>query len=86
MDNHGTHGHLGRLIDKYGSKKDKQFYTLVRPDEFVKDQRKYKALRIPKEYQRFSDVSPIYPPRAQAYNYLKRRGITDDIIKLFCCS
>ncbi len=45
-ETHGTHGHLGRLIDKYGSKKDKQFYTLVRPDEFVKDHRKYKTLRI----------------------------------------
>jgi DNA-directed RNA polymerase subunit RPC12/RpoP len=22
-ETHGTHGHLGRLIDKYGSKKDK---------------------------------------------------------------
>jgi len=82
-ETHGTHGHLGRLIDKYGSKKDKQFYTLVRPDEFIRDQRKYKTLRLPKEYQKFSDVNPIFPPRAQAYNYLKRRGITDEIIKKY---
>lgn len=82
-ETHGTHGHLGRLIDKYGNKKDKQFYTLVRPDEFVRDNRQYKPLKLPKEYQRFDEVNPIYPPRAQAYNYLKRRGITDDIIKKY---
>jgi hypothetical protein len=82
-ETHGTHGHLGRLIDKYGNKKDKQFYTLVRPDEFVRDNRQYKPLKLPKEYQRFDEVNPIYPPRAQAYNYLKRRGITNDIIKKY---
>ena len=46
-------------------------------------ERKYKALKLPSEYQKFSDVSPIYPPRAQAYNYLKRRGVTDEIIKKY---
>jgi len=82
-ETHGTHGHLGRLIDKYGGKKDKQFYDLVRPDEFIRDKRTYKVLKLPKEYQKFEDVSPIYPPRGQAYNYLKRRGITDEIIKKY---
>lgn len=82
-ETHGTHGHLGRLIDGYGSKKDRQYYNLIRPDEFVKDERKYKVLKLPKEYKRFSEVSEIYPPRAQAYNYLKRRGVTDDIIKKY---
>ena len=82
-ETHGTHGHLGKLIDKYGTKKDKQFYTLVRPDEFVRDKRQYKVLKLPQEYKRFDEVNPIYPPRAQAYNYLKRRGITDEIIKKY---
>ncbi len=26
-ETHGTHGHLGKLIDKFGSKKDKKIYT-----------------------------------------------------------
>jgi len=82
-ETHDTHGHLGKLIDKYGGKKDKQYYELIRPDEFVRDKRKYKVLRLPKEFKRFSEVSKVYPPRAQAYNYLKRRGVTDDIIEKY---
>jgi DNA primase len=82
-ETHGTHGHLGRLIDQYGNKKDKQFYTLVRPDDFERKQKEYEVLRLPKEYQKFEDVNPKYPPRAQAYNYLKRRGITDEMIEKY---
>lgn len=82
-ETHGTHGHLGRLIDQYGNKKDKEFYNLVRPDDFEKREKEYQKLRIPREYQKFSDVSPIYPPRAQAYNYLKRRGITNEMIERY---
>lgn len=82
-ETHGTHGHLGRLIDRYGSKKDRDYYNLIRPDEFIRGERKYQRLRLPKEYQKFSDVSPIYPPRTQAYNYLKRRGVTDEIIEKY---
>ena len=35
-ETHDTHGHLGKLIDKYGSKKDKKTYKLIRPDKFEK--------------------------------------------------
>ena len=79
-ETHGTQGHLGRLIDQYGNKKDKEFYTLIRPDDFQRKEKKYEVLKLPKEYKKFSEVSSIYPPRAQAYNYLKRRGITEEII------
>jgi len=82
-ETHGTHGHLGRLIDQYGNKKDKQFYTLVRPDDFERKQKEYEVLRLPKEYQKFEDVNTKHPPRAQAYNYLKRRGITDEMIEKY---
>lgn len=82
-ETHDTHGHLGKLIDQYGSKKDRQYYNLIRPDEFVKDERKYQILRLPKEFKKFSEVSKIYPPRAQAYNYLKNRGVTDEIIEKY---
>ena len=82
-ETHGTYGHLGKLIDEYGNKKDKEYYTLVRPDDFERKEKKYEKLRIPKEYQKFKDVNPIYPPRAQAYNYLKKRGITDDMIEKY---
>ena len=34
-ETHNTKGHLGWLIERYGGKKDKQYYELIRPDEFV---------------------------------------------------
>ena len=82
-ETHGTYGHLGKLIDIFGNKKDKRDYDLIRPDEYVKDERKYQKLKIPKEFQKFSEVSSKYPPRAQAYNYLKNRGVSDEIIEKF---
>lgn len=82
-ETHGTQGHLGRLIDQYGGKKDKEFYTLIRPDDFERKQKEYVKLKLPKEFKRFDEVSSVYPPRAQAYNYLKRRGITDEIIEKY---
>jgi DNA primase len=82
-ETHGTHGHLGKIIEKYGSKSDIQMYDVIRPDEYTKDDRKYKKLELPKEYNRILDVSDKYPPRQQAYNYLKKRGVTEEIIKKY---
>jgi DNA primase len=82
-ETHDTHGHLGKLIDIYGSKKDKKTYKLIRPDDFEKKERKYKKLELPKEYKKFDEVSHLYPPRKEALNYLKQRGITDDIIEKY---
>jgi len=40
-------------------------------------------LRLPKGYVTFKDSNPIYPPHREALNYLKSRGITDDIIEKY---
>lgn len=79
-ETHDTHGHLGKLIDKYGSKKDKKTYKLIRPDKFEKKEREYKPLELPKEYRKFEDLHPLHIPRKEAFNYLKKRGITQEII------
>lgn len=79
-ETHGTHGHLGKLIDQFGSKKDKKTYRLIRPDKFEKKEKEYKKLELPKEFKKFNEIHPIHIPRKEAYNYLKKRGITDDII------
>ena len=79
-ETHNTKGHLGWLIERYGGKKDKQYYELIRPDEFVKGDKQYKKLVLPKEYHKFEDVSDIFPEKRRAMNYLKGRGITQDII------
>ena len=47
-ETHNTKGHLGWLIERYGGKKDKQYYELIRPDEFVKGEKQYKKLALTK--------------------------------------
>lgn len=79
-ETHGTHGHLGKLIDLYGSKSDKKTYQLIRPDDFEKGEKTYKVLTLPEQYKKFEDVSDIYPPKKRALNYLKSRGVTQSII------
>jgi DNA primase len=38
---------------------------------------------LPDNFTLFKDSHPVYPIRRQAYNYLKSRGITDEIIEKF---
>jgi len=80
----GTHGSLGKLFDKFGTKKQKKLFNILKPDQVeTKKQKKKPKLVIPESYTKFKDSSPIYPVRRQAYNYLKSRGITDEIIEKF---
>ncbi len=82
-ETNGTQGHLGRLIDKWGSKKDKEIYQLVRPDEFEKKEKVYDKIKLPEGYQKFKDVHHAHIPRREAYNYLKKRGVTDEMIEFY---
>jgi len=82
-ETHNTKGHLGYLIDRYGKKKDREYYDLIRPDDFEREKKEYKKLELPKEYQRFSDVHPAHMKRREAFNYLKKRGITEEIIEKY---
>lgn len=82
-ETNGTQGHLGKLIDRWGSKKDKEVYQLVRPDEFKKKEKVYDKIKLPEGYQKFKDVHPLHIPRREAYNYLKSRGVTDQMIEFY---
>ena len=82
-DTEGTHGPLGKLFDKYGNKKQKKLYLLVRPEEIKVKEKKYKKLKLPEGYTKFKDSTPIYPIYKQALNYLNGRGITDEIIEKY---
>jgi DNA primase len=82
-ETNGTQGHLGKLIDRWGSKKDKEIYQLVRPDEFEKKEKVYDKIKLPEGYQKFKDVHPAHIPRREAYNYLKNRGVTDEMIEFY---
>jgi len=82
-DSEGTHGPLGRIFDKYGNKKHKKLYNVLKPETFVKRERPKKTLKLPDGFTLFKDSSPVYPVRRQAMNYLKSRGITDEMIERY---
>ena len=82
-DSEGTHGPLGRIFDRYGNKKQKKLYNVLKPETVVKREKKKKSLKLPDAFTLFKDSSPVYPVRRQAMNYLKNRGITDEMIEKY---
>jgi DNA primase len=82
-DSEGTHGSLGKIFDKYGNRKQKKLYNVLKPETVVKREKKKKTLRLPDSFTLFKDSSTVYPVRRQAMNYLKNRGITDEMIEKY---
>ena len=82
-DYEGTHGSLGKLFDKFGNKKQKKLYQVLKPETIIKREKKKKTLKLPDRFTQFKDSSKIYPIRRQAMNYLNGRGITDDMIERY---
>jgi DNA primase len=82
-DSEGTHGSLGKLFDKYGNKKQKKLYQVLKPETVIKREKPKKKLRLPDRFTLFKDSSPIYPVRKAAINYLHNRGITYDMIEKY---
>jgi DNA primase len=82
-DSEGTHGPLGKIFDKYGNKKQKKLYNVLKPETVVKREKPKKTLKLPDGFTLFKDSSPVYPVRRQAMNYLKNRGITDEMIEKY---
>jgi len=82
-DENNTKGPLGKLIDNFGNKKQKKIYNLLQPEQHKPKEKRKDRLRLPDGFTLFKDSSLVYPVRRQAYNYLKQRGITDDIIEKY---
>ena len=79
-ETHNTRGHLGYLIDRYGKKKEKELYDLIRPDEFKRIDKQYEKLRLPKDFKLATDGNIYHIPFREMRNYLKKRGVTDEMI------
>jgi DNA primase len=82
-DSEGTHGTLGKLFDKFGSKKQKKLYNILKPETIQVREKKIDKVKLPDGYKKFSEVSQVYPVRRQAMNYLKNRGITDEMVEKY---
>jgi DNA primase len=82
-DSEGTHGALGKLFDKFANKKQKKVFNLLAPETFEEKKTYKKRLKLPEGYTQFKDSNPIYPPHKEALNYLRSRGITDEMIEKY---
>jgi len=79
----GVSGPLGRLFDNYGTKAQKKVYNLIKPEELKQKDEKKPKLKLPEGYTTFEDSNARFIPHIEAMNYLKSRGITNDIIKKY---
>jgi DNA primase len=82
-DVNNTKGPLGKLFDSFGNRKQKKVYKVLQPEDDKPKERKIPKLKLPESFTLFKDANPIYPIRRQAYNYLKQRGIGDDLIEKY---
>lgn len=82
-DTEDMRGTLTKLFDKFASKKQKKLFKLLKPDEKISKEKKQVKVKLPESFVFFKDSNPKYPIRNQAYNYLKSRGITDEIIEKY---
>jgi len=82
-DSEGTHGSLTKIFDKFGNRKQKKLYQVLKPETVVKKERSKKSLKLPDGFTLFKDSSKVYPVRRAAINYLYGRGITDEMIEKY---
>ena len=82
-ETNGTHGSIYKLIKKYGNPKHLKKYLLLKPeDDESLGHRVYKQVKLPKEFIPFKSVSmgmKLTPSFKEAYNYIKKRNITDEM-------
>jgi DNA primase len=86
-ETHDTHGRLHYLVKKYASPRQFKKFDLLMPEEPSEIEKKhYKRVKLPAEFISFKNASaglkmtPIYKT---AYNYLKQRNVTDEMIEKF---
>ena len=86
-ETHGTHGSIYKLIKRFGNKKHLKNYELLRPEQTEDgSNRVYKPVKLPNEFIPFKDASTglkMTPYYKQAYNYIKKRNITDLMLQIY---
>jgi DNA primase len=86
-ETHGTHGSIYKLIKRFGNKKHLNNYELLRPEQTEDgNNRVYKPVKLPEDFIPFKDASmglKMTPYYKQAYNYIKKRNITDLMLQIY---
>lgn len=80
---HNMHGKVQKLIKRYGNKRILKEYDLLRPRNEYDTQKKsvQVEVKLPKGFKPLSDCSGYEFKYHNAYGYLTKRGITDEMIK-----
>jgi DNA primase len=83
-ETHETHGSIYKLVKKYGNPRQYKKFQLLKPDDEDNPFKPtYHRVRLPKEFISFKDASlglKLTPQFKQAFNYIKKRNITDEMI------
>jgi len=79
----GTHGSINKLFNKWGNRRAKETWKLIGGDFIKKTERKYEKVRLPKEFVTFEDGIKLSIPYKEAYNYLRKRGISPELMKKY---
>ena len=79
-ETYGTHGSLNKLFLKWGNKRNKSTWKLIGGDFIKTQKRTYKDVTLPNEYISFTKGNKLTIPYKEAYNYLRKRNISDEII------
>ncbi len=85
-ETHDTHGSIDKLIKRFGNKKHIKQYLLLKPEDNEEYVRTYKKVILPKDFISFNNISnglKLTHYYKQAFNYIRKRNITDDMIKKF---
>ena len=82
-ETYGTHGSLNKLFFKWGNRRVKSTWKLIGGDFIKKSERKYEDIKLPKEYISFTKGNKLTIPYKEAYNYLRKRNITDELISKY---
>jgi DNA primase len=82
-DSDNTHGALGKLIDIFGTKRQRKIYDIFKPEEQKVKEKFIPKLQLPKEFTSFKDINPLHIPHKEALKYIKSRGITDQMIEKY---
>ena len=78
-----THGSINKLFNKWGNRRVKETWKLIGGDFIKKTEKKYKKVTLPKEYTIFKEGIKLSIPYKEAYNYLIKRGLNNQIIDKF---
>ena len=79
-ETYNTHGSLNKLFLKWGDKRSKSTWKLIGGDFIKTQKRTYEDVTLPNEYISFTKGNKLTIPYKEAYNYLRKRNISDEII------